>query len=95
MAESHDAFLELLDHEKVATGAALTDWMATDTDDIDTYLDEQNELIDNANQYDIGPAPPPRVTRPGPAPFLRPNSPRGYPFRRSHPGRTRQPTRLS
>ena len=53
MAESHDAFLELLDHEKVATGAALTDWMTTDTDDIDTYLDEQNELIDNANQYDI------------------------------------------
>ena len=54
MAESHDTFLDLLDHGKVATGAALTDWMTTDTDDIDTYLDEQNELIDNANPYDIG-----------------------------------------
>ena len=54
MAESHDAFLELLDHGKVATGAALTDWMATDTDDLDTYLDEQNDLLDDTTQYDIG-----------------------------------------
>ena len=53
MAESHDAFLELLGHGKIATGAALSDWMATDTDDIDTYLDEQNDLIDDATQYNI------------------------------------------
>jgi len=33
MAEGHDAFLDLLDHGKVATGAALADWMATDSDD--------------------------------------------------------------
>ena len=33
MAASHDAFLELLDRGQVATGAALTDWIATDSDD--------------------------------------------------------------
>ncbi|MDE0131846.1 MAG: helicase-related protein [bacterium] len=55
MAESHDAFLELLDHGKVATGAALTDWMATDSDDIDSYLAEQTDLIDSADEYRIGP----------------------------------------
>ena len=42
MAASHDAFLSLLDNGRVATGEALADWIATDSDDIeevDLYLD--------------------------------------------------------
>ncbi|MXZ68713.1 MAG: helicase, partial [Acidimicrobiia bacterium] len=53
MASSHDAFLELLDSGKVATGEALADWMATDSDDVDSYLDEHAGVVDDANDYDI------------------------------------------
>ena len=53
MAASHDAFLELLESEKVATGGALADWMATDSDDVDSYLDEYAGLVDDADDYDI------------------------------------------
>ena len=35
MAASHDAFLSLLEVGRVATGDALADWIATDSDDID------------------------------------------------------------
>ena len=53
MASSHDAFLELLDSGKVATGGALADWMATDSDDVDSYLDEYAGLVDDADEYNI------------------------------------------
>ena len=55
MARSHDAFLSLLEHGKVATGAALTDWAATDSDDVDvydSYLDAHHDLLDDAAAYD-------------------------------------------
>ena len=56
MAASHDAFLSLLGSGRVATGEALADWIATDSDDIDevdTYLDGHIGLTDDAAQYDI------------------------------------------
>ncbi|MCE2530336.1 MAG: hypothetical protein J4G11_10810 [Acidimicrobiia bacterium] len=53
MAASHDAFLKLVDNGKVATGGALADWMATDSDDVDSYLDEYGGLVDDADEYYI------------------------------------------
>ena len=56
MAASHDAFVALLGNGRVATGEALADWIATDSDDVDevdTYLDGHIGLTDNAAQYDI------------------------------------------
>jgi len=56
MADNHDAFLALLDHGKVATGGALADWVATDSDDldeVDTYLDGHVDLVDDAVEYDV------------------------------------------
>jgi len=54
MAASHDAFLSLLEAGKVATGAALADWAATDSDEVDEiedYLERYPEL-DDAGEYD-------------------------------------------
>jgi hypothetical protein len=43
MAASHDAFLAILDSGWVVKGSALTDWMATDSDDFDSEaLDEDD-----------------------------------------------------
>lgn len=56
MARSHDAFLSLLDHGKVATGSALADWVATDSDDLeayDTYFEAHTDMLDNAADYDL------------------------------------------
>ena len=53
MAAGHDAFLELLDNGKVAAGEVLADWMATDSDDVDSYLDEYGSLVDDADEYNI------------------------------------------
>jgi len=53
MAANHDDFLELLDHGKVATGGALADWIATDSDDVDSYLEEHKDRIDDAEEYDL------------------------------------------
>ncbi len=55
MAASHDAFLSLLEHNKVATGAALADWVATDSDDLDaydSYLDSHVDALEDAADYD-------------------------------------------
>jgi hypothetical protein len=38
MAESHDSFLTLLERGRVATGAALADWTATETDELDNSM---------------------------------------------------------
>ena len=57
MAASHDAFLSLLEVGRVATGDALADWIATDSDDIDEidlYLDAHIGLTDDAASYEIG-----------------------------------------
>ncbi|MCY4632123.1 MAG: helicase-related protein [bacterium] len=56
MAASHDAFLSLLNNGRVATGEALADWIATDSDDIDEvdkYLDAHVGLTDDATGYDV------------------------------------------
>ena len=56
MASSHDAFLSLLQQGRVATGEALADWVATDSDDIDeidTYLEHPPQrVLEDAADYD-------------------------------------------
>ncbi len=58
MAASHDAFLQVLDNGRVATGDALADWISTDSDDmdeeqLDTYLDGIVGVTDDAARYDV------------------------------------------
>ena len=56
MAASHQAFLALLDTGQVATGAALRDWVATDTDDVEEiaeYIDRHADALDPADKYDL------------------------------------------
>ena len=58
MARSHDAFLSLVDNGRVATGDALADWIATDSDELDdaqldSYLDGIVGVTDDAASYDI------------------------------------------
>ena len=56
MASSHDAFIELLDQGKVATGAALSEWMATDTDEIDSataFVSDWATELEHAADFDI------------------------------------------
>lgn len=48
MAESHDQFLDLLDHGLVATGEALAEWAATDADELDTLIAATGEGGDAA-----------------------------------------------
>ena len=55
MARSHDQFLGLLELGRVATGDALADWIATDSDDLDEvdhYLDRSQQTTDPAKAYD-------------------------------------------
>jgi hypothetical protein len=56
MAGQHDAFLSLLDTGKVATGEALADWIATDSDDaddVDTYMEAHVDVLEDAADYDV------------------------------------------
>ena len=56
MAASQDAFLSLLDAGRVATGDALADWVATDSDDIeevDLYLTAHARVTEDAVDYKI------------------------------------------
>ena len=56
MAASHDAFLFLLELGRIATGDALADWVATDSDDIDEvdrYLTEHSDEKTDVTEYDI------------------------------------------
>jgi hypothetical protein len=56
MAEGHDAFLKLLESGKVATGAALREWAATDSDDpdeVDEYLRGHFDELNGAAEYDV------------------------------------------
>ena len=58
MAASHDAFLSLLDAGRVATGDALADWVATDSDDIeevDLYLTAHARVTEDAADYNTEP----------------------------------------
>jgi hypothetical protein len=56
MAHSHDAFLGLLDAGKVATGRALSDWIATDSDEdneVEAFMDKHVDLIEDASDFDL------------------------------------------
>jgi hypothetical protein len=56
MADSHDSFLALLDAGKVATGGALREWVATDSDDpdeVNEYLAGHLDELDDAGDYDV------------------------------------------
>lgn len=57
MAASHDAFLALVARGKVGTGAALSEWTATDTDDAFTgdTMDffDADERLEDAADFDI------------------------------------------
>lgn len=58
MAKSHDAFVSLLDNGRVATGHALADWIAMDSDEIDedqvdTFLNGIVGVSDDAALYDV------------------------------------------
>jgi hypothetical protein len=56
MAASHDAFLSLVGNGKIATGAALADWMATDSEDSDAYddyMDGYLDQLDDASDFDV------------------------------------------
>ena len=53
MADSHDQFLSLLDEGLVATGDALSDWAATDSDELHVAELARREGVDRAEAYDI------------------------------------------
>ena len=56
MANSHDAFLALLGHGRVATGDELADWMSADSDDIDAadkHVGHHTGVHEDAADYDI------------------------------------------
>ncbi len=58
MAESHDAFMALLHNGRVATGEALADWIATDSDEaeeeqLDGFCDGIVSVSDDAALYDV------------------------------------------
>ncbi|MPZ51777.1 MAG: helicase [Acidimicrobiia bacterium] len=52
MADSHDAFLDLLDQGQVATGEALAEWIKSDTDEIDEFI-ESHEALEASSAYDV------------------------------------------
>ncbi len=53
MAESHDGFLALLDQGRVASGQALADWVATDSDDLEDFLAGNKHLVDDTAAYRV------------------------------------------
>lgn len=56
MAESHEAFLSLLDQGRVATGAALAEWGAIETDELEDAVLPRTiwEGSFDAHHYDVG-----------------------------------------
>jgi hypothetical protein len=52
MASSHDDFLALLDEGLVATGEALAEWAAMDSDELDLTELARREGVDRASAYD-------------------------------------------
>jgi hypothetical protein len=53
MAESHKAFLELLDQGFVATGDVLTEWMATDADTLEDLDASARQLLQPVQVYKV------------------------------------------
>ena len=52
MADNHRAFLSLLNEGLVATGDVLSDWMTTDSDEVDLFLDKHADTSDIIDNYD-------------------------------------------
>jgi hypothetical protein len=54
MAESHDAFLQAMGDGRVMTGRDLSDWIATDNEDLDDWLSNQGAGAGvDADLYDV------------------------------------------
>ena len=58
MAGAHDSFLTLLKHGRVGSGEVLSDWIATDSDEMETESLEDRlkgleEVAENAANYDV------------------------------------------
>lgn len=57
MADSHDAMLDLLGAGRVPTGRVLSEWMKTDSDDIDEFemmiADRDGLELDSTDEYDV------------------------------------------
>lgn len=56
MANSHDAFLALLEQGKVGIGQVLKEWVATDSDeidDIDKFMGHHSDSLEDASKYDV------------------------------------------
>lgn len=57
MASSHDGMLEILSNGKVPVGRALTEWMATDSDDFDDFegavAESDHADLEDASLYDV------------------------------------------
>lgn len=56
MIDSHDAFLALVENGKVATGQALADWVATDSDDVesvDRFMEHNVDVLEDADGFDV------------------------------------------
>jgi PLD-like domain/Helicase conserved C-terminal domain/SNF2-related domain len=57
MAESHTGILQLLDADRVPTGRALSEWMATDSDDIEEFegllAGREGSDLEAASRYDV------------------------------------------
>jgi hypothetical protein len=51
MADSHDAFLDLLERGFVAGGTAATDWVNTESEDFEDFLVNQGEDLGSASDY--------------------------------------------
>lgn len=52
MADSHDGFLDVLAGGRVATGEALAEWLKSDTDELEDFIDIQ-ENLEPATAYDV------------------------------------------
>jgi hypothetical protein len=57
MADTHDAFLAILDQGKIASGGTLKGWAATDSDDpdeLDEYLNDNLSFLEDAGGHNAG-----------------------------------------
>ena len=51
MAASHDAFLALLDQGKVASGTTISEWLSTDAEELDEFLELHEDNLYDASNY--------------------------------------------
>ena len=51
MVKRHDAFLNFLEQGKIGSGQLLSDWIATDSEELEEYLSDKDEPLGNASEY--------------------------------------------